>query len=160
MLRGVVSVMPGYAGGKTENPTYDQVCTGTTGHAEVTRVEYDPSAISYSDLLTVFFVSHDPTTKDRQGNDIGTQYRSVIFYTTPEQKQEAEVFVKELNASSEEGKPIVTEVTPLDRFYPAEDYHRDYFVRNKSKPYCTAVINPKLKKVKEHFSQLLKVNLE
>lgn len=156
MLRGVVSVMPGYAGGKTENPTYEQVCTGTTGHAEVTRVEYDPSVIAYSDLLTVFFASHDPTTKDRQGNDAGTQYRSVIFYTTPEQKQEADALVKELNASSKEGKPIVTEVAPLDRFYPAEDYHRDYFARNKDKPYCAAVINPKLKKVKKKFATLLK----
>ncbi len=160
MLRGVVSVLPGYAGGKTENPTYEQVCSGTTGHAEVTRVEYDPSAISYSDLLTVFFASHDPTTKDRQGNDVGTQYRSVIFYTIPEQKRGAEAFVKELNASSSAGKPIVTEVAPLDHFYSAEDYHQDYFARNKDKPYCIAVINPKLKKVKEHFSQLLKDNLK
>ncbi len=169
MLRGVKSVLPGYAGGTVPNPTYEQVCTGTTGHAEVTRVEYDPTKIPFSDLLKVFFGSHDPTTKDRQGNDVGTQYRSVIFYTTPEQKTEAEKFIADINnqsngpvgalSNSRElvhgANLVVTELEPLTKFYEAENYHKDYFVRNKEKPYCQVIINPKLKKVQKEFAELL-----
>lgn len=156
-LRGVESVAPGYAGGTTPNPTYESVCSGTTGHAEAIDIAYDPSRIAYRDLLTVFFATHDATTLNRQGNDVGTQYRSVIFTTTSGQRQEAETFVREINASHTSGKPIVTDVTPLDTFYPAEDYHRDYYARNQNNPYCQVVINPKLQKVQEKFRALLKV---
>ena len=156
MLRGVISVLPGYAGGTVENPTYEQVCGSTTGHAEVIKIEYDPQSISFQDLLTVFFGSHDPTTKNRQGNDVGTQYRSVIFYTTPEQKEEVEKFIKDVNESSAAGAPIITEIVPLTRFYEAENYHRDYFAKNQGNPYCEIVINPKLKKVKQKFAELLR----
>ncbi len=159
MLKGVCSVLPGYAGGNSsangENPTYDSVSSGNTGHAEVIRIEYDSSKILYKDLLTVFFASHDPTTINRQGNDIGTQYRSVIFYTTEEQKEQAENFISEINNSSKEGSPIVTEVKPLVKFYEAENYHKDYFANNKNNPYCELVINPKLEKVKQKFSELI-----
>jgi len=156
MLGGIISVMPGYAGGTKENPTYEEVCSGTTGHAEVIRIEYEPDKISFRSLLTVFFGSHDPTTKNRQGNDVGTQYRSVIFYTTPEQKAEAERFIKEINDSNPAGAPIVTEVAPLPNFYEAENYHRDYFAKNPGAPYCEIVINPKLEKVKQKFAELLR----
>ncbi|HEU0080714.1 MAG TPA: peptide-methionine (S)-S-oxide reductase MsrA [Candidatus Paceibacterota bacterium] len=156
MLRGVSSVLPGYSGGSTENPTYEEVCSGATGHVEVARVEYDPSQVSFRDLMTVFFGSHDPSTPNRQGNDVGTQYRSVIFYTTPAQKAEAEAFIADINASSKEGKPVVTTVEPLGAFYEAEDYHRDYFARHPGNPYCEVVINPKLQKVSEKFATLLK----
>jgi peptide-methionine (S)-S-oxide reductase len=158
MLKGVIRVVPGYAGGTTENPTYDQVCRGTTGHAEVISIEYQPDQISFSSLMTVFFGSHDPSTKNRQGNDIGTQYRSVIFFTTPEQEKEAKSFINEINASSKNGQAIVTEVEPLKKFYEAENYHQDYFARNKQNPYCELVINPKLEKVQEKFAELLKDN--
>lgn len=156
MLRGVVSVMPGYAGGTTKNPTYESVCNGNTGHAEVIQIEFDPSTIKFRDLLTVFFASHDGSTVNRQGNDIGTQYRSVIFYTTEAQKTESEKFITELNTSSPDGKPIVTEVKPLDIFYPAESYHQDYYARNKGEGYCEVIINPKLEKVQKQFAELLK----
>lgn len=156
MLRGVASVLPGYSGGTTPNPTYEEVCRGDTGHVEVVRVEFDPSAVAYRDLLTVFFGSHDPTTKNRQGNDVGTEYRSVIFYTTPEQKAAAEAFIAEINSSNEHGKPIVTTVEPLTNFYEAENYYHDYFARNPSNPYCEIIINPKLEKVVENFAALLK----
>jgi len=155
MLRGVLSVEPGYAGGTTEYPTYEEVCTGTTGHAEVVRVAYDPSLISYRDLLTVFFGSHDPTTLNRQGNDVGTQYRSVIFVATAAQAEEANAFIAELNASSEFSERIVTQVEPLRNYFSAETYHREYYERNPRQPYCEIIINPKLEKVKEKFSQLL-----
>ena len=155
MLRGVSSVLPGYAGGTTKNPTYEQVCSGKTGHAEVIRLEYDPTAVKYRDLLTVFFGSHDPTTKNRQGNDVGTQYRSVVFYTTPEQKQVAEDFIKEINTSNEAGGSVVTELVPLDTFYEAENYHRDYFATHPGNPYCEVIINPKLEKVQKNFADLL-----
>ena len=158
MLRGVISVEPGYAGGHTENPTYESVSSGTTGHAEVTRVEYDPAQIAYEDLLTVFFGSHDSTTLNRQGNDVGTQYRSAVFYTTPAQKVAAEKFIADINASNEMGKPAVTEVVPLEKFYPAEDYHKDYYARNKSAGYCELVIEPKLEKVQEKFATLIAKN--
>jgi peptide-methionine (S)-S-oxide reductase len=156
MLRGVSSVMPGYSGGAKVNPTYEEVCSGTTGHVEVVRVEYDPALIMYKDLLTVFFGSHDPTTKNRQGNDVGAQYRSVIFYTTPEQKTGTESFIKDINDSDKMGKPIVTAVKPLANFYEAENYHHDYFARNPGNPYCEVIINPKLQKVTQHFAGLLK----
>ena len=156
MLRGVSSVLPGYAGGTVPNPTYEQVCGGRTGHAEVGRVEYDPAQVAYRDLLTVFFGSHDPTTKDRQGNDVGTQYRSVIFTTTPEQVAEAEQFIKEINDSNPNGRPVVTEIKSLDKFYEAENYHQDYYTRNRDNPYCEVVINPKLEKVQKEFGELMK----
>lgn len=156
MLKGVSSVLPGYSGGKVPNPTYEQVCSGTTGHAECTQVEFDPNEVKYRDLLTVFFGSHDPTTLNRQGADVGTQYRSVIFYTNPEQKQTAEDFIKEINDSSQDGKPVVTEVLSLDVFYEAENYHKDYFTNHKDEAYCELVINPKLEKVVKNFGSLLK----
>jgi peptide-methionine (S)-S-oxide reductase len=155
MLKGVVSVLPGYAGGHTPNPTYYSVCEGDTGHAECVEIEYD-STVKLEDLLTVFFGSHDPTTVNRQGNDIGTQYRSVIFYKTDEQRVIIENYIKDINASSTEGKDIVTEVLPLDKFYVAEDYHKNYFENNKSQPYCEIVINPKLQKVLTKYAELLK----
>jgi len=155
MLKGVKSVMPGYAGGTTPSPTYEKVCTGKTGHAEVIKIEYNPKQISYEDLLTVFFASHDPTTLNRQGNDIGTQYRSVILYTDEDQKKTAAKFIKAINRSYTKSNPVVTELKSLDAFYPAEEYHQDYYARNSEKPYCQLVINPKLQKVKEKFAKLL-----
>ncbi|MFO0704539.1 MAG: peptide-methionine (S)-S-oxide reductase MsrA [Candidatus Andersenbacteria bacterium] len=152
-LRGVLKVMPGYTGGTVPNPTYEQVCSGRTGHAEATRIEFDPREIAYRDLLTVFFATHDPSTLNRQGNDVGTQYRSAIFVTTPEQQQESEQFVAELKKS---GVKVTTEIKPFETFYEAEDYHRDYYRKNKEQPYCQAVINPKLAKLKQRFVQLLK----
>ncbi|MEX2008454.1 MAG: peptide-methionine (S)-S-oxide reductase MsrA [Candidatus Spechtbacterales bacterium] len=156
MLEGVSSVEPGYAGGHVENPTYEQVCSGATGYAEVIKIEYDPAHVGYQDLLTVFFASHDPTSLNRQGNDVGTQYRSVLFYTTPQQKKAAEEFIAKLNASSNEGKAIVTHVEPLMNFYPAEDYHKNYYEKNKNAGYCQVIINPKLEKVQKEFAELLK----
>lgn len=158
MLKGVSSVLPGYAGGTKENPTYEEVSSGTTGHAEVIQIEFDPTQISFQDLLTVFFGSHDPTTRNKQGNDVGEQYRSVVLYTNPVQQSAAQDFIAELNASSKDGKPIVTDVVPLDKFYPAEEYHRDYYKNNKKQPYCELVINPKLEKVQKQFADLLARN--
>ncbi|MDQ3076490.1 MAG: peptide-methionine (S)-S-oxide reductase MsrA [bacterium] len=158
MLKGVSIVKPGYAGGIIDNPTYDQVCGGKTGHAEVIHIEFDPSEIKYDDLLTVFFASHDPSTLNRQGNDVGTQYRSVVFYTTLEQKEATEKFIKDLNDSSLEGKPAVTEVTPLPTFYEAENYHHDYFANHPENGYCEVIINPKVEKVQKKFADLLKAN--
>ena len=155
MLRGVTSVGPGYAGGTVPNPTYDQVSSGTTGHAECIKIEFDPAQISYRDLLTVFFGSHDPTTRNRQGNDEGTQYRSVIFFTTPEQEKVAKEFIAEINTSNEHGALIVTELEPLDVIYDAENYHKDYYANNNSNMYCELVINPKLEKVQKQFAELL-----
>ncbi len=155
-LKGVISVMPGYAGGTAENPTYKMVCGGKTGHAEVIRIEFDPQKIAYTDLLTVFFATHDPSTLNRQGNDVGTQYRSIILYANEEQKREAEKFIRELNETSDKGSKIVTEVKPLEKFYEAENYHRDYYKNNSSAPYCEVIINPKLEKVKQKFAELLK----
>lgn len=148
MLKGVEKVLPGYAGGTAEDATYEKISSGQTGHAEVTYVEYDPAQIAFKDLLTVFFASHDPTTVNRQGNDAGPQYRSIIFYTTPEQEVEAGQLIKELEA--------VTELAPLERFYEAEDYHRDYFAKNPNQTYCQLIINPKLEKVQKRFGELLK----
>jgi peptide-methionine (S)-S-oxide reductase len=155
MLRGIVKVTPGYSGGTTENPTYLDVGAGMTNHAEVIKIEFDPKLISFKDLLTVFFGTHDPTTLNRQGNDVGTQYRSAIFYTTKEQKTDATLFIKELNDSNTEGKPIVTEVVPATTFYAAEGYHQDYYAKNPTNRYCEIIINPKLEKVQEKFAALL-----
>lgn len=156
MMRGVVSVLPGYSGGTKENPTYEEVCGGNTGHAEVVQVEYDPGLVKVEDLLTVFFGSHDPTTLNRQGNDVGTQYRSVIFYANDRQKEISEKFIKEINDSNSMGKPVVTELKPLTKFYEAEDYHKDYFAKNPGNPYCEVIINPKLEKVQAKYANLLK----
>lgn len=158
MLKGVSAVEPGYAGGHTERPTYEQVCAGGTGHVEVVRVKYSPADIRYRHLLTVFFGSHDATQVNRQGNDVGEQYRSVVFYTTDEQKKEAGAFIKELNDSAKEGAPIVTTVEPLLNYHTAEDYHRSYYENNKNQGYCQAIIAPKLQKVQKEFAMLLKNN--
>jgi len=157
-LQGVLKVEPGYAGGTMANPTYEDVCTDTTGHAEVAQVTFDPSAITYRELLEVLFSTHDPTTLNRQGADEGTQYRSVIFYNSDEQKREAEDIIRELQADKVFRSPIVTEVAPLKVFYPAEDYHREYYRRNPSKPYCRAVIAPKLAKFRAHWKSKLKAS--
>lgn len=158
MFRGVFSVEPGYAGGTKANPTYEQVSAGNTGHAEVIRIEYNPALVSFQTLLTIFFASHDATTLNRQGNDVGTQYRSAIFYTTDAQRTESAQFIKDLDNSTTKGSPIVTEVSPLVTFYSAEDYHKNYFERNGNNSYCQIIISPKLQKVQEKFSELLKAN--
>ncbi len=155
-LRGVQRVVSGYAGGQLPNPSYEAVCDGTTGHAEVVQVEFDPSVISYHDLLEVFLAIHDPTTLNRQGADVGTQYRSAIYYNSPEQKATAEQVIREFTAGKIYNAPIVTEVAPLDRFYPAEAYHQGYFRRNPTQPYCMAVITPKLAKLRNKFASRLK----
>jgi len=156
MLKGVYVVAPGYVGGHTENPTYAEVSSGNTGHAEVIRLEYNPEEITYEDLLTVFFGSHDPTTRNKQGNDVGTQYRSVIFFTSEAQKEKAHKFIASINASNETGKPVVTELEALKTFYEAENYHKDYYANHGGDQYCELVINPKLKKVTQKFANLLK----
>lgn len=153
-LKGIISAVPGYSGGYVKDPTYEQVSAGDTAHAEVTNLEFDPNEISYHDLLTVFFATHNPTTLNRQGNDIGTQYRSVIFYTSDVQKQQAEAYIKEVAYSFTD--PIVTTIQPLEIFYPAEDYHQKYYEKHKDAPYCQAIIDPKLEKLQEHFASLLK----
>lgn len=156
MLRGVEKVESGYAGGTKENPSYEAVSSGTTGHAEVIRVTYDPTQISYEDLLTVFFGSHDPTTPNRQGNDVGEQYRSVIFYQTDEEKAVAEKLIREVDESLKDGTRVVTQVVPLGAFYMAEGYHQNYFNENKSAPYCELIIEPKIEKVRKRFAELVK----
>ena len=170
MLKGIVSVTSGYAGGSTGStsslqagspqaaPTYEEVSSGETGHAEVIKIEFDPSQVSYRDLLTVFFGTHDATQVNRQGNDIGPQYRSTILYADDAQKKEAETFITELNASSPDGKPIATEVALLGKFYPAEEYHQDYYKKNPNQGYCQVIIAPKLQKVQEKFADLLKAH--
>jgi peptide-methionine (S)-S-oxide reductase len=155
-LQGVVSVIPGYTGGQVANPSYRDVCNGTTGHAEAVQITYDPSVISFRVLLEVFFSIHDPTTLNYQGNDVGTQYRSAIFYHSPEQKQEAERIIGELTASEVWPRPIVTEVKPLAEFYPAEDYHHRYYRRNPEQGYCQVVIAPKLDKFRKKYLARLK----
>ena len=155
-LKGVERVQSGYAGGSVTDPTYEQVCTGRTGHAEVVQIRFDPGVISYHDLLEVFFVVHDPTTPNRQGTDVGTQYRSAVFYHTPEQKAEAERVIAELNGAKVWDDPIVTEVVPLEAFYPAEAYHRDYYRRNPNQGYCQVVIAPKVAKVRKRYFAKLK----
>ncbi|MBL4623828.1 MAG: peptide-methionine (S)-S-oxide reductase MsrA [Flavobacteriales bacterium] len=155
-LKGVESVEPGYAGGQTDNPTYKEICIGTTGHAEVAQITFDPSVISFAKLLSVFWKTHDPTTLNRQGADSGTQYRSVVFYHTEEQKQTAEKYKKELSESGAWDNPIVTEISALDKFYPAENYHQDYYANNKDQQYCRYVIQPKLEKFRAVFAEELK----
>lgn len=155
-LKGVESVESGYMGGQTRDPTYQQVCNGDTGHAEVVRVTFDPSVLSFDELLEVFFVIHDPTTLNYQGNDFGTQYRSAIFYHTPEQKAAAERVIGKFNSVKVWNTPIVTEVVPATEYYPAEGYHQEYYVRNPSQPYCLAVVAPKVQKFRKHFLEKLK----
>jgi peptide-methionine (S)-S-oxide reductase len=155
-IKGVHSVESGYAGGHMDNPTYRAVCNGDTGHAEVIQVHFDPNVVSYRDLLNVFFAIHDPTTLNRQGADVGTQYRSAIFYHDEEQKKIAEELIKELNTQEIWDRPIVTQVERLDKFYMAEDYHQEYFARNPYQPYCMAIVAPKVSKFRKHFLELLK----
>jgi peptide-methionine (S)-S-oxide reductase len=155
-LRGVERVVSGYAGGDVADPSYQQVCTGTTGHAEVVQVTFDPSAISFRELLEVFFGTHDPTTLNRQGMDVGTQYRSVIFYHSPEQQEIAEQTIAELSAAGIWDRPIVTQVVPFRQFYPAEDYHQGYFRNNPGQGYCQAVVAPKVAKFRKQFAAKLK----
>ena len=155
-LQGVQTVESGYAGGRSANPSYDDVCTGRTGHAEVVRVEFDPATISYRDLLRVFFATHDPTTKDRQGNDVGTQYRSVIFPQSETQRTDARAVIEELSRARLWDDPIVTEVAGAATFYPAEGYHRQYFERNPAQPYCQVVVAPKVAKFRKQFADRLR----
>jgi peptide-methionine (S)-S-oxide reductase len=155
-LRGVKSVVSGYAGGTTKDPTYEQVCSGQTGHAEAIKIEFDPGQISFRDLMTVFFATHDPTTLNRQGNDVGTQYRSAIFFTDEQQKAEAASFIKALEEAKTFTNSIVTSLEPLADFYPAEDYHQKFYANNPYQPYCQYSIPPKLNKLHKQFSTLLK----
>ncbi|SHN13303.1 peptide-methionine (S)-S-oxide reductase MsrA [Chitinophaga sp. CF418] len=157
-LDGVTKVESGYAGGTVPNPTYEQVSTGTTGHAEVIQVTYDPSKITYEELLQAFWQSHDPTQLNRQGNDVGTQYRSVIFYHNEDQHKLAELYKEKLQQSGAYDKPVVTEIAPMTAFYKAEDYHQNYYNENGSQPYCHFVIQPKLEKFKKVFKDKLKKN--
>lgn len=155
-LEGVHDVVSGYAGGAVPNPSYEQVCAGTTGHAEVVQITFDPTVISFREILDVFFTIHDPTTLNRQGPDAGTQYRSAIFYHTPEQKATAEQLIADLDASGIWGAPIVTGVAPFTAFYPAEEYHQEYFRRNPSQPYCVMIVAPKVAKVRKQYRARLK----
>jgi len=155
-VKGVTKVVSGYSGGQVKNPTYREVCTGMTGHAEVTQITYDPKLVSFETLLEVFWNTHDPTTLNRQGADEGTQYRSVVFYNDEEQKKIAEQYKKQLDASHVYKTPIVTEISPLINFYPAEDYHQNYFELNPNQSYCQYVIRPKVEKFKKQFSGSLK----
>jgi peptide-methionine (S)-S-oxide reductase len=156
LTEGVHAAVSGYAGGATVNPTYEAVCTGQTGHAEVVQVEYDPSVISYEKLLEIFFRTHDPTTLNQQGADVGTQYRSVIYYHDDEQKQIAERVKTALKASGAFSKPIVTEISPIETFYPAEEYHQEYFAKNPNQGYCRMVVGPKVAKYRKAFADLVK----
>ena len=155
-LNGVISVESGYSGGHVEEPSYQAVCTGMTGHAEVVQVTFDSSLLSYRDLLTVFFTVHDPTTLNRQGADVGTQYRSAIYYHDEAQRADAEAVIRELTESRLWPNPIVTEVTKFEKFYVAEDYHQEYFANNPYQPYCMAVVAPKVVKFRKHFVDRLK----
>ena len=155
-LKGVSHVKSGYSGGHVDNPTYEQVCSGTTGHAEVVQITYNEEEVSFKELLEVFWKTHDPTTLNRQGNDVGTQYRSAIFYHDQEQKEASELIKKELDQSGAWGDPIVTEIVPFEKFYEAENYHDDYFNRNGSQPYCAFVVAPKVQKFQEVFGDKLK----
>ena len=156
LLDGVVSVTSGFAGGTVKNPSYKEVCTGSTGHAEVCQIVYDPTKLSYADMLEAFWSSHDPTQLNRQGNDVGTQYRSVIFYHNEQQHQEAELYKEKLDASGAYDHPVVTEISPYTVFYKAEDYHQNYFNQNGDAPYCSFVIKPKVDKFKKVFKNKLK----
>jgi peptide-methionine (S)-S-oxide reductase len=155
-LKGVLKVTSGYSGGSVKNPSYEEVCSGTTGHAECLQVIYDPKVISFDELLEVFWEAHDPTTLNRQGNDVGTQYRSVIFYHNAEQKKKAEEYKVKLDKSGAYNNPVVTEITPFSKFYAAEDYHQDYYRLHGSQPYCTFVIRPKVEKFEKVFKNKLK----
>jgi peptide-methionine (S)-S-oxide reductase len=154
-LRGVEKVVSGYIGGRTPNPSYEMVCSGMTGHAEAIQISFDPGQVSYRELLEIFFAFHDPTTLDRQGPDEGTQYRSAIFYHTPEQKAEAERVIREFDAANAFGSPIVTQLAPADQFYPAEQYHQDYYRQNPDKAYCRAMITPKVAKLRMKYADRL-----
>lgn len=156
MLKGVSKVESGYAGGERENPSYEQVSAGATGHAEVIRVTYDPAIISYDDLMTVFFGSHDPTTLNRQGNDVGTQYRSVIFYADEHEREIAQRLSEEIQRSLTDGSRVVTQIVPFVNFYPAEAYHANYYEMNTDAPYCQIIIEPKIEKVRKRFAELVK----
>jgi peptide-methionine (S)-S-oxide reductase len=155
-LRGVEDVLSGYSGGHADGPNYQQVCTGTTGHAEVIQIRFDPSEVSFREILQVFFTVHDPTTLNRQGNDVGTQYRSAIFYHSDEQQRVAEEVIREIADAGIYDDPIVTEVVPFDKFWPAENYHQEYFSNNPNQPYCTAVVAPKVAKFRKNFVDRLK----
>lgn len=156
LFDGIEELMPGYAGGKTPNPSYREVCSGSTGHAEVVRVTWDPEKLKLEDVLTLFFHAHDPTTLNRQGNDVGTQYRSAIFYQNEEEKETIDRVIAEIEEKRVWNRPIVTQVEPLTEFFPAEDYHKNYYQEHPSQPYCNIVIGPKVQKMKTQFSQLLK----
>ena len=155
-MEGVLDVQSGYMGGHVANPGYREVCAGTTGHAEVVQVAFDPAMTPYREILEVFFTIHDPTTRDRQGNDVGSQYRSVIFYNSESQRETAESVIRELGAENLWGRPIVTEVREASTFYPAEDYHQEYYANNPAQPYCTFVVEPKVRKFREKFAAKLK----
>ena len=157
-LKGVTKVTSGYMGGKTVNPSYEDICAGDTGHAEIIQIEYNEKEISFNDLLLIFFKTHDPTTLNRQGNDVGTQYRSVIFYHSQEQKKQAEEMIDNLTKEMVFDKPIVTEITPISEFYRAEEYHQNYYNTNPYKGYCALVIQPKLAKFTEQFKDRLKTS--
>ena len=155
-VKGVTLVVSGYAGGKVDNPSYEEVCSGTTGHAEVIQIKFDPNIVSYDELLEIFWKTHDPTTLNRQGADVGTQYRSVIYYNDDNQKNKAENYKSELNKAGIWKDPIVTEISPLKKFYPAEKYHQDYYEQNPNKGYCSFVITPKIEKFEKIFKEKLK----
>lgn len=155
-VRGVQSIESGYIGGHTPNPDYRSVCSGTTGHAEAVRVTFDPQRVSYRDLLSLFMVTHDPTSLNRQGADVGTQYRSAVFPLTPEQEQQTREVIADFETQGTFGKSIVTTIEPATEFYVAEDYHQDYFAQNPTQPYCAAVIAPKVIKVRQHYSEMLR----
>ncbi len=159
-LKGVESVVSGYTGGQVDNPTYKQVCSGNTGHAEVIQIAYNPEEISFEELLEVFWKTHDPTTLNRQGNDAGTQYRSAVFYHNEEQRQIAQAYKQQLEASGTFDDPIVTEIVPLGKFYEAEDYHQDYYNQNGMQPYCAFVIRPKVAKFKKAFGDKMKSSVK
>ena len=155
-LRGVSKVKSGYSGGQTDNPTYEEVCSGTTGHAEVLQITYDDKQITFDELLEVFWNTHDPTTLNRQGNDVGTQYRSVVFYHNDEQREQTQAYKTQLDKAGTWKDPIVTEIAPFEKFYEAENYHDDYFIRNGSQPYCAFVVRPKVEKFVKQFGDKLK----
>ena len=159
IIKGVERIEPGYTGGMVPNPSYEEVSTGTSGHAEAAQIFFDPKVISYKEILEIYFTMHDPTSLNRQGADVGSQYRSAIFYSTPEQKATAEKLIEELTKEGIWNKPIVTEVVPLKVFYKAETYHKDYFKKHPKEPYCQAVIAPKIAKLQEHFIDKIKVPL-
>lgn len=155
-IEGVTSVVSGYTGGQIKNPAYREICTGRTGHAEAVKITFDPEVVSFRGLLEVFFATHDPTTLNRQGNDMGTQYRSAIFYTTPEQQAQAKAFIELLTEEKVFDDPIVTEVAAVEAFYAAEEYHQDYYALHREQPYCRVIIDPKIKKLKKYYSHKLK----